>query len=172
MEQTHELDNLGMNPARLEREWVISIETPVAGIDPVLNALGEKIGLVQGAYDNCTFVTAAKRLSTSKQRQARMRRMTEAGLVLIHPRNPLYMPTLDSRTPTGCQYVNTSVHHHGSASTTWRKTTLRCTLRIVCCAVITRVCRCSTCPRGRSGIGMARMSLKNWSMRAFEPVRR
>ena len=73
MEQTHELDNLDINPARLEREWVISIETPVAGIDPVLNALGEKIGLVQGAYDNCTFVTA------TGQQRFRAREGSHAG---------------------------------------------------------------------------------------------
>lgn len=73
MAQTHELDNLDMNPARLEREWVISIETPVAGVDPVLTALGERIGLVQGAYDNCAFV------SSTGQQRFRAREGSHAG---------------------------------------------------------------------------------------------
>lgn len=56
MPKTHELDNFDMRAAQLEREWVVTVQTPVAGIQPVLDALGREISLVQGAYDNCTYV--------------------------------------------------------------------------------------------------------------------
>ena len=52
----HELDGLDMTPATLEREWVITVDTPTGGVPPVLEALGNELPLVQGPYDNCMFV--------------------------------------------------------------------------------------------------------------------
>lgn len=52
----HELDGFDMTPAALEREWVITIDTPTGGVPPLLEALGQELPLLQGPYDNCLFV--------------------------------------------------------------------------------------------------------------------
>ena len=52
----HELDGFDMAPASLEREWVITVDTPTGGVPPVLDALGKELPLIQGPYDNCLFV--------------------------------------------------------------------------------------------------------------------
>ncbi len=52
----HELDGFDMTPATLEREWLITVDTPTGGVPPVLEALGRELPLVQGPYDNCMFV--------------------------------------------------------------------------------------------------------------------
>ena len=52
----HELDGFDMPPASLEREWVVTIDTPTGGVEPVLEALGRELPLVQGPYDNCMYV--------------------------------------------------------------------------------------------------------------------
>ena len=52
----HALDGLDMKPAALEREWVVTVDTPTAGLEPLLQALGRALPLVQGPYDNCLFV--------------------------------------------------------------------------------------------------------------------
>ncbi len=56
METHHELDNFDMLPATLKREWVVTIDTPAGGLEPLLEALGRKLPLVQGPYDNCLYV--------------------------------------------------------------------------------------------------------------------
>ena len=56
MAARHELDGFDMTPARLEREWVVTVDTPAGGVDPVLEALGRELPLTQGPYDNCLFV--------------------------------------------------------------------------------------------------------------------
>lgn len=56
MTATHLLDGFDMAPATLEREWVVTIDTPISGVDAVLSALGAQLPLVQGPYDNCMFV--------------------------------------------------------------------------------------------------------------------
>ena len=56
MSTAHELDKLDMNPATLEREWLVTVDTPEGGVDIVLEALGRELPLVQGPYDNCLFV--------------------------------------------------------------------------------------------------------------------
>ena len=56
MQHPHPLDGFDMTPAVLEREWVITIDTPTGGVEPVLVALGRDLPLVQGPYDNCMFV--------------------------------------------------------------------------------------------------------------------
>ena len=48
-----------MTPAVLEREWVITIDTPVGGVEAVVTALGSELPLTQGPYDNCLFVREA-----------------------------------------------------------------------------------------------------------------
>lgn len=56
MMATHVLDDFDMTPAVLEREWVVTIDTPTGGVEPVLAALGAELPLTQGPYDNCMFV--------------------------------------------------------------------------------------------------------------------
>ena len=52
----HQLDHFVMKPASLEKEWVITIDTPMAGVDVVTKALGEQLPLIQGPYDHCLYV--------------------------------------------------------------------------------------------------------------------
>ena len=52
----HELDKLGMKPANLVREWVVTVDTPTGGVNAVCDALGAQLPLSQGPYDNCLFV--------------------------------------------------------------------------------------------------------------------
>lgn len=56
MTENINLDGFDMNPATLEREWVITIDTPSGGVDQVLAALEAEIPIVQGPYDCCTLV--------------------------------------------------------------------------------------------------------------------
>lgn len=56
MAAQHELDGFDMTPARLEREWVVTVDTPAGGVAPVMEALGREMPLNQGPYDNCLFV--------------------------------------------------------------------------------------------------------------------
>ena len=56
MAKEHELDNFDMSPATLVREWVVTVDTPDGGVEPVLKAIGEGLPLVQGPYDNNIFV--------------------------------------------------------------------------------------------------------------------
>ncbi len=50
------LTQLDLHAAQLELEWVVTIDTPTAGVDQVTSALGAALTLVQGNYDNCLFV--------------------------------------------------------------------------------------------------------------------
>lgn len=52
----HELDGINMTPASLEREWVVTIDTPTGGVELLLEALGRELPLVQGPYDYCMYV--------------------------------------------------------------------------------------------------------------------
>ncbi len=54
------LDGFDMIPAVLEREWVITIDTPVGGVEPVVKALGNELPLIQGPYDNCLFILGSE----------------------------------------------------------------------------------------------------------------
>lgn len=56
MAAQHELDGFDMTPACLEREWVVTVDTPAGGVDPVMEALGREMPLNQGPYSNCLFV--------------------------------------------------------------------------------------------------------------------
>jgi len=56
MPTSTDLDGFDMAPAILELEWVVTIDTPTAGVEQVTAALGEHIPLVQGPYDNCLYV--------------------------------------------------------------------------------------------------------------------
>jgi len=53
MKASNMLDGFDMVPATLEIEWKVTVDTPVAGVNIVLKALGEQLPLVQGPYDNC-----------------------------------------------------------------------------------------------------------------------
>ena len=55
----HKLDHADMGAAHLQREWQITIQTPVGGLDNLLTALGRDLPLKQGAYDNCVYVRHA-----------------------------------------------------------------------------------------------------------------
>ena len=52
----HALDGFDMAPASLAREWVVTVDTPVGGVEAVTAALGAELPLVQGPYDNCLYV--------------------------------------------------------------------------------------------------------------------
>jgi len=52
----HLLNDLDMPDATLEREWVVTVDTPLGGVEAVSKALGRELPLVQGPYDNCMFV--------------------------------------------------------------------------------------------------------------------
>jgi len=56
---TDTLTALDMTPAVLEREWVVTIDTPNGGLDQLLQALGDDLPLTQGPYDNCMYVRGA-----------------------------------------------------------------------------------------------------------------
>lgn len=45
-----------MHPATLEREWVVTIDTPTGGVAQILAALEAEIPMRQGPYDCCTLV--------------------------------------------------------------------------------------------------------------------
>ena len=49
-------DRINMPATTLERELVIVIDTPTAGVDQVIEALGTAIPLVHGNYDQCVYV--------------------------------------------------------------------------------------------------------------------
>ncbi len=59
MNSKHPLNDLDMKPAHLEREWLITIDTPLGGVSVVQQALGKHLPLVQGPYDNCMYVREA-----------------------------------------------------------------------------------------------------------------
>ena len=44
----HELDGFDMPPASLEREWVVTVDTPIGGVEPMAEAVGRELPLVQG----------------------------------------------------------------------------------------------------------------------------
>ncbi len=50
------LDGLDLAAATLELEWVVTIDTPSAGVEQLTRALGAELPLVQGNYDNCLYV--------------------------------------------------------------------------------------------------------------------
>ena len=56
MVRKHQLDGFDMTPAALEREWVVTVDTPSGGVESVLKALGDALPLLQGPYDNCMYV--------------------------------------------------------------------------------------------------------------------
>jgi len=55
----HALGKLDMKPANLVREWVVTVDTPTGGVKALSDALGAKLPLTQGPYDNCLFVREA-----------------------------------------------------------------------------------------------------------------
>ena len=56
MNTLENLNGFDMPPAILESEWVITIDTPSGGVEPVLDALERNISIVQGPYDCCIYV--------------------------------------------------------------------------------------------------------------------
>ena len=54
--QSHELDNLDLNPTVLTRQWLITIDTPIGGVDQVVKALGAQLPLQWGPYDNSMYI--------------------------------------------------------------------------------------------------------------------
>ncbi|MDH3669780.1 MAG: hypothetical protein OES46_01280 [Gammaproteobacteria bacterium] len=58
MQNRHSLDSFETESTQLAREWLVKIQTPIDGVDPVIDALNEKISLKQGAYDKCLYITA------------------------------------------------------------------------------------------------------------------
>ena len=58
MQNQHSLDRFKTKSTELAREWLVKVQTPINGVDPVIDALSEKIPLNQGAYDKCLYITA------------------------------------------------------------------------------------------------------------------
>jgi len=56
MQGSEVLDKLDVIAGTLDAEWTIVIDTPTAGVATVIRALEENVPLVQGPYDNCSFV--------------------------------------------------------------------------------------------------------------------
>ncbi len=46
MTQEHKLDGFDMTPVSLEREWVVTVDTPIGGVEPVAEAVGRELPLV------------------------------------------------------------------------------------------------------------------------------
>mgnify|MGYP002713125266 CR=1 FL=1 len=57
MTRSDRLETFNVPCATLEAEWVVMVQTPIAGLKTLLEVLGREIGLVQGSYDNCAYVT-------------------------------------------------------------------------------------------------------------------
>jgi len=52
-----DLKNTCLEDASLEKEWMITIQTPVQGLERLLEALRKSLDLKQGHYDCCLQVT-------------------------------------------------------------------------------------------------------------------
>lgn len=59
MNKSHKLDNIDLTAAFLEREYRVTVRSPLGGVPVMLEALGSKLPLRQGAYDNCLYVTGS-----------------------------------------------------------------------------------------------------------------
>jgi len=59
MIKQNSLDKFGARSAYLAREWLVAIQTPVDGAQPVIDALSKDIPMIQGCYDQCLYVTGA-----------------------------------------------------------------------------------------------------------------
>ena len=54
----HNLTELPLDCAKMEKEWVLTVQTPVVGLDILLNALRTNVNLRQGHYDSCLQLSA------------------------------------------------------------------------------------------------------------------
>jgi len=54
--QASELSNADLGAAVLVDEWMITIDTPAAGVDTVLAGLEADLQLMQGPYDCCSYI--------------------------------------------------------------------------------------------------------------------
>ena len=54
--KTSNLDNVKLKSNNLIRQWQITIDTPIGGVDQVVSALGNNIPLVWGPYDNSMYI--------------------------------------------------------------------------------------------------------------------
>jgi len=50
------LHGLDVGAAVLSTEWLVTVDTPVDGIPPLLDGLEDNIPMLQGPYDCCSFV--------------------------------------------------------------------------------------------------------------------
>ena len=55
MQKTN-FSDVELKPTALIRQWQITIDTPIGGVDQVVTALGENIPLVWGPYDNTMYI--------------------------------------------------------------------------------------------------------------------
>jgi hypothetical protein len=51
------LAEMNLKDALLEKEWVVTIQTPLQGKAPLLDALRQGVDLIQGYYDCCLHVS-------------------------------------------------------------------------------------------------------------------
>lgn len=54
---THKsLHGVDIGPAMITAEWLITIDTPRAGVDSVLKGLERDLSITQGPYDCCSYI--------------------------------------------------------------------------------------------------------------------
>lgn len=59
MIKQNSLDRFGARSAYLAREWLVAIQVPAHGAQPVIEALSRNVPMIQGRYDQRLFVTGA-----------------------------------------------------------------------------------------------------------------
>jgi hypothetical protein len=53
---TKNLGEFDLDSSVLGKEWRITIQCPVGGVEQLANSLGSKLELKQGSYDHCLFI--------------------------------------------------------------------------------------------------------------------
>ena len=56
MNKAHVLNGIDLGASLLEAEWTVVIDTPVAGVSTLIDALEKNVPLVQGPYDCCSYL--------------------------------------------------------------------------------------------------------------------
>lgn len=56
MKKLHKLDSLEIDLTKLVRQWRITIQCPLAGVETLTEALSRELDLRQGAYDHCVYI--------------------------------------------------------------------------------------------------------------------
>lgn len=57
MVKQNTLDRFGSRSAYLTREWLVAIQVPVDGVEPLIDALSEHLPTTRGRHDKCLYTT-------------------------------------------------------------------------------------------------------------------